>query len=119
MADTDKEMPKLHHYFEIYEQWFSPWRGREDVKLLEIGVARGGSLRMWRQYFHPGATIVGLDIDPDCKVHENAEENLFVEIGDQTDTSFLDDVIEKLGPFDIIVDDGGHTPAQQTISFNH
>jgi hypothetical protein len=119
LADTDKEMPKLHHYFEIYEQWFSSLRGRAGLKFLEIGVARGGSLRMWRQYFHPEATIVGLDIDSGCKAHEDSENKIFVEIGDQTDVSFLDGVIEKWGPFDVIVDDGGHTTAQQIVSFNH
>lgn len=119
LIDTAKDMPKPHHYFEIYEQWFSRFRNRVDLKLLEIGVARGGSLKMWRQYFHDKATIVGLDIDPGCKAYENADENIFIEIGDQTDTSFLKHVAEKFGPFDIILDDGGHTTAQQTISFNH
>ncbi len=119
LNDTAKDIPKWHHYFEIYEQWFSGFRNRADLRLLEIGVARGGSLKMWRQYFHDKATIVGLDIDPSCKAYENADENIFIEIGDQIDTSFLEHVAKKFGPFDIILDDGGHTTAQQTISFNH
>lgn len=119
LGDTDKDSPKWHHYFEIYDHWFSSFRTREDLKFLEIGVARGGSLKTWREYFHSGAMIVGLDIDPNCKAYECSEDNVFVEIGDQTDTSFLKRVVEKFGPFDIILDDGGHTTAQQTISFNH
>lgn len=118
-ADREREMPKMHHYFEIYDQWLAPLRGKADLKFCEIGVARGGSLKMWRGYFHRGARIVGLDIDPACKARERPGENVFVEIGDQTDTAFLDRVIADHGPFDIVIDDGGHTTAQQTISFNH
>ena len=32
------------------------------MTFLEIGVSLGGSLEMWRNYFGPEATIVGLDI---------------------------------------------------------
>jgi hypothetical protein len=119
LSNAAQDLHKWHHYFEIYDQWFSGFRKRTDLKVLEIGVLRGGSLRMWREYFDPGATIVGLDIDSGCKTHESPDRKIFVEIGDQTDTSFLGRVVEKLGPFDIIIDDGGHTTAQQTVSFNH
>jgi hypothetical protein len=118
LSERAKDLPKWHHYFEIYDQWFSGFRGRADLRLLEIGVAHGESLKLWRQYFGAGATIVGLDIEAGCKAFENREQNTFVEIGDQTDVSFLKHVAETYGPFDIIIDDGGHTTAQQTISFN-
>ena len=49
LGDTDKDSPKWHHYFEIYDHWFSSFRTREDLKFLEIGVARGGSLKTWRE----------------------------------------------------------------------
>ncbi len=118
LSERAKDLPKWHHYFEIYDHWFAPLRGRADLRLLEIGVAHGESLKIWRQYFGAGATIVGLDIDPACQAYAKPEENTFVEIGDQTDTGFLDRVAEAYGPFDLIIDDGGHTTAQQTISFN-
>jgi len=118
LDNTGGKIAKWHHYLDIYDRWFSAFRGRTDLRLLEIGVYRGGSLRMWRDYFHPDAVIVGLDIDPDCKAQENAARNIFVEIGDQADPSILDRVIERRGPFDIIIDDGGHTAAQQVASFN-
>ena len=38
-------------------------------------------------------------------------------IGDQTDREFLSKVAAERGPFDVIVDDGGHKPKQQRISF--
>jgi hypothetical protein len=55
---------KWLHYFEIYEQYFSRYRG-SDFKMLEIGVSKGGSLAMWRSYFGPRATIYGIDVNPD------------------------------------------------------
>ena len=115
--NESQEVYKWHHYFEIYDQWFSRFRQKPDLRVLEIGVFRGGSLRMWREYFHKDATVVGLDIEPSCKAYENPDRKIFVEIGDQTDESFLRSVAEKRGPFDIVIDDGGHTTAQQTISF--
>ena len=117
MSNTAQGVEKWHHYFEVYDQWFSGYRNRTDLRVMEIGVSRGGSLRMWRDYFHPDATIVGLDIDANCKACEISDRGVFVEIGDQSDASFLEHVTKKLGPFDIIIDDGGHTAAQQTISF--
>jgi len=119
LNNATQDLHKWHHYFEIYDQWFSGYRGRTDLRVLEIGVDRGGSLKMWRDYFHPEATIVGLDIETDCKAHEDPDRRVFVEIGDQADTPFLENVVERYGPFDIIIDDGGHTTAQQTISFKH
>lgn len=118
LNNSSQDLHKWHHYFEIYDQWFSGYRSQTGLRVLEIGVYRGGSLKMWREYFHPETTIVGLDIDSDCKVYENPDAKIFVEIGDQADASFLKRVTDKFGPFDIIIDDGGHTTAQQTISFN-
>ena len=56
---------KWKHYFEIYDRHLSRFRDRE-ITVLEIGVAGGGSLEIWRKYFGPKAKIVGLDINPDC-----------------------------------------------------
>src|SRR5688572_1688350 len=47
---------KWHHYLEIYERHFEPLRQREQpLRILELGVSRGGSLEIWRQYFGPSA----------------------------------------------------------------
>jgi hypothetical protein len=85
--------------------------------MLEIGVFRGGSLRMWKQYFHPDSTIVGIDIDKSCKDHEIADKKVFVRIGSQADPEFLAKVNDEFGPFDIILDDGSHKTHHQNISF--
>ena len=55
--DTDKIG---NRYLERYDPILEPWVEKK-IKLLEIGVYKGGSLLLWRDYF-PQGTIVGIDI---------------------------------------------------------
>jgi len=107
-------MQKWHHYFDIYHRHFAPFRGRSPV-VIEIGVFHGGSLQMWRQYFGPGALIVGIDVEPRCL--ELAEDGIEIMIGDQGDRNFLAEVRRRYPRIDILIDDGGHTMAQQIATF--
>jgi hypothetical protein len=45
---ADSNVHKWHHYFDIYTRHFEPYRSRP-IKMLEIGVFRGGSLRRNRR----------------------------------------------------------------------
>src|SRR5258707_12788916 len=51
-----------HHYTHRYAPLFQPIRA-QPIRLLELGVKDGASLRMWREYF-PHASIFGDDIIP-------------------------------------------------------
>jgi len=113
---NDANVHKWHHYFELYDRYFSKFRDRP-IRMLEIGVFRGGSLRMWKEYFHPDSIIVGIDIDESCAAHEIADRNVFVRIGSQADPNFLGEVNGEFGPFDIILDDGSHKTHHQITSF--
>ena len=113
---ADTNVHKWHHYFELYSRHFERFRDRP-IRMLEIGVFRGGSLRMWKEYFHADSTIVGIDIDKSCAAHELADQNVFVRIGSQADPAFLAKVTGEFGPFDIILDDGSHKTHHQIISF--
>jgi 23S rRNA U2552 (ribose-2'-O)-methylase RlmE/FtsJ len=104
--NTGKKITKWTHYFWVYEKHFAHLRDKE-FKMLEIGVLNGGSLEMWRNYF-PKAKIVGIDINPDCRNHEQTDKNIFVRIGDQSNENFLQDLIDEFGEFDLILDDGSH-----------
>jgi hypothetical protein len=106
---------KWVHYFPIYERYFAPWRNKS-LTFLEIGVSRGGSLQMWRRAFGPLARIVGVDIDPKCRRHE--APGVAVRIGDQSDTAFLQSVIDEFGAPDIVLDDGSHQMADIRASFD-
>ncbi len=109
-----KRLHKWIHYFDIYERHFARFRQRP-ITMLEIGVHGGGSLQMWRDYFAPGSTIVGIDINPDCKQHEG--DNIRIHIGSQNDPEFLHEVAERYGRFDILLDDGSHVNAHVITSF--
>ena len=113
-GEHERPVYKWVHYLDIYHRHFARFRGTP-LTLLEIGVHKGGSLDMWRDYFGADAQLIGLDINPDCGQFER--ERTHVRIGDQADVSFLNSVVEEFGPFDIVIDDGGHTPKQQIVSF--
>jgi cephalosporin hydroxylase len=91
-------------YTLAYSQYLEAVR-EEPIVLLEIGVWGGSSLLMWEDYL-PNAKIIAIDIDPKCKRFETARSKIFT--GDQTDIAFLKSVGEVAGPFDCIIDDGGH-----------
>lgn len=114
-GNEGRPLSKWKHYFAIYERHLAPYRHRP-VRMLEIGVDKGGSLQMWKHYLGPQAEIVGVDIDPVCK--NFAEERIAIEIGDQADAEFWSSFKKKYPPFDIILDDGGHTMEQQITSLD-
>ncbi len=114
--NNDKRLiNKFNHYFDVYERHFSKFRGKK-VTIVEIGVFQGGSLQMWRDYFGPDATIWGIDIDPNCKTLE--EKDTHILIGSQEDPAFLNSIVDKIGPIDLLIDDGGHTQNQQIVTFD-
>lgn len=105
---------KWEHYFEIYEKHFSKYKGK-NVVFLEIGVFKGGSLLMWKDYFGPESKIIGIDIDPNCVAFNDRNTNIY--IGSQTDKVFLENILSEVGCIDIVLDDGGHGVEQQKTSF--
>ena len=63
--------------------WRRFWPGTGRFHLVEVGVAWGGSLYMWRDYFGAKSSILGVDILPKCKRFENRAMGIEVAIGDQ------------------------------------
>src|SRR5262245_56734777 len=74
---TGPGISKWMHYFDIYHRHLQKFRGR-DVRVLEIGVYSGGSLRMWREYFGPKALVYGADIEPACSAYESERTTIFI-----------------------------------------
>ena len=110
------EVFKWHHYYTHYERHLPAYRDRP-IKLLEIGVRFGGSLKLFKQYLHPDSAVVGIDIEDRCRIYERNDTP--VEIGDQGDEEFLASVVEKHGPFDVIIDDGSHLSHHQRGSWQY
>jgi len=109
---------KWLHYFEVYDELFAGLRTRP-IRMLEIGVYQGGSLRMWRKVLHADSLIVGIDIDPACARFDSPGERVRVRIGSQDDPDFLAAVAAEFGPFDVILDDGSHMCSHMIESFGH
>lgn len=108
-----------HGYLRHYAQHLGARRLRP-MRVLEIGVggydgmAPGGSLKIWRDYFQR-STIVGMDLHD--KTVELGPRVKFVR-GDQSSPADLRRLIAGHGPFDIIIDDGSHVGDHQHISFD-
>ncbi len=100
-----------HDYLRIYEKFFEPYRDTA-VRVLEVGVLGGSSLRTWEEYF-PNATIYGLDIKPASVKHSAGRVD--VRIMDQSDVPALEAFAEEAGPFDIVIEDGSHIWSHQII----
>lgn len=100
----------LHRYIQNYDKLFTDIR-YSPITFLEIGVAEGYSLRMWRDYFAK-ARLIGIDIKkssletPGCEFYEC----------DQSDKEQLTRLL-KGETFDVIIDDGSHFFEHQVTSF--
>lgn len=109
-----RPLSKWAHYFEIYDRHFSKYRNKAPI-VMEIGIFKGGSLQMWKDYFGEGVQIIGVDIEEHTRDFE--EEQISIEIGSQEDRNFLAYLKEKYPKIDILIDDGGHTMNQQIVTF--
>lgn len=114
IENTERQIHKWHHYFEIYDRHFSRFRNT-DVVVVEFGVSHGGSLQMWKNYFGKDCQVFGIDINSKCK--EAEEDQIKIFIGSQNDRQFLKLLSKKIPRIDILIDDGGHTMCQQIATF--
>lgn len=108
-AHTGRLADKWAHYGPIYDRHFAKFRGTE-CRIMEIGVAHGGSLQLWKAYFGDKARITGIDIDPRCAEYE--EDRITIDIIPQAELGSL-----PWGKFDVVIDDGSHVPFDQEASF--
>lgn len=109
---------KTAHFLDVYDTVFAPFKD-QPIKILEIGVACGGSLAMWRDYFCDDATVVGVDANPQCTKFDNPDRKLFVRQGFQQDVNLMRGLVDEFGPFDIILDDGSHLPSYTLTTFQY
>ena len=111
-AGSDKA--EKHYYHTVYEPEFEALRN-EPINILEVGVFKGDSIKAWLEFF-PNATIYGIDIfkriHPDEIEVLNQDRVKWLKC-DSTNIAVRNQ-IKKEWPrirFDIIIDDGLHTPA--------
>lgn len=107
--DTDKHP----EYLRVYSDIFRHCRGKQKL-VMEIGIASGGSLLMFRDYFYK-ATIVGVDVVlPTIPARDMYHIELWKV--DQTDVIQLGSLAMSK-TFDLIIDDGCHHGTAMELSF--
>ena len=101
---TDKSSA-FHNYLSVYEPYLEP-RRETVARVLEIGVDKGASIQMWRDYF-PKAEVIGMDNRPSCvSIHLGERTNLL--LADALDPEFMRP-FQMQPPFDLVIEDGAHT----------
>jgi len=104
---------QCHELAELYDYILSDLRDKE-INLLEIGIAWGGSIQMWADYFQKGK-IYGIDNIPFLqKINRPFNNDRITAIwGDAYSSEFTDYLTTEKLNFDIILDDGPHTLESQ------
>jgi cephalosporin hydroxylase len=114
-SNQGKPVSKWFHYLPIYDQLLEKYIGTK-VKMLEIGVAQGGSLGLWRELLGNDAVIFGVDVNPKCAAFDGDSGS--VRIGSQEDPKFMRNVVAEMTGLDVVLDDGSHICRHQRASFD-
>lgn len=99
---------KSDRFLDLYDEWFEG-RRQDPIRLLELGIAGGGSLRYWADYF-PNGQITGLDLNPP----EIDHPRIRTVRGDQGNPNALAACGDE---FDIVIDDCAHIGTLARLSF--
>lgn len=122
---TDKN--SRHSYLDVYQDLMGSKRDSAE-SILEVGIEKGGSIRLWRDFFK-NATIYGLDVmnvaEIEARFANEAEiqniKSSLAEISQDgrlklrfsydayNENLFYENFLSKDLKFDFIIDDGPHT----------
>lgn len=114
-SEFTRTYAKPHDYLRHMDRLFTEMRF-EPIKLLEIGVGGGESIRTWLEYFtHEGTQIRGIDLvektNPWNTPGESPDKRYQFLQGNQSDQIMWKCAIANWGrDFDIVIDDGSHEP---------
>lgn len=116
IGGSDDERTKQLVYYDCYEPYFAPLSD-QPVKVLELGVHMGNSLKVFSSYFRHG-TVVGIDVK-DPAVDFSRYPNAVFEIGDQREGDQLRAISSAHAPggWDIIIDDASHYGTWSFLSY--
>lgn len=101
--------------FLLYDRHFSSLRGRP-IEFLEIGVAQGANLQLWRKYLGAEARIFCIDVVPEFAKFNGLSRQ--VRIGSQDDPIFLPETVREMEGIDLVPDDGSHRMEHIQASLN-
>ena len=106
--------PKLdRHTYTLYYYNLLVRRKKSIKKVLEIGIDKGASLKMWRDFF-PNAKIYGVDYRRDLLIRRGRIDSILC---DQRRSEHLKRLIDSIGPdINLVIDDGSHRPRDQVFT---
>lgn len=96
---TDKY--QLGYYDHFYEKTLKPFT-KNSINILEIGIRGGGSIKIWKEYFHPDSNVYGGDIEN----FDQIENTICYKMDMYSEESL--NLFED-SYFDVVIDDGPHT----------
>ncbi len=102
----------IHSYVQEYERLLQPFRS--GCTFMEMGLAMGLSLSMWREYM-PASRIYGADLSIVFDPEPHRKSGTILIEADVTTPRFL----ELLGDetFDFVIDDASHMTSDQCATF--
>lgn len=101
-----------HHGYHRFYPWFLEHIRKKSVNVLEIGIDKTESLKLWGGYFE-NLNLHGIDIDK----KSFGDNSVTLHQVDQSNTQQLRFFIENIGiQFDLILDDGSHVPNHQMLT---
>lgn len=104
----------VHSYLPTYKKLLEPYREKPGT-MMEIGLAFGLSLSMWREYL-PLFKLVGVDIHINFDPTPHYKDGLTTLV--ETDATKPDLLCKLAGTtFDIVIDDGSHMSQDQVATF--
>jgi hypothetical protein len=110
---TDKSS-RGHSYCQYYDIFFDQLRYKS-INLLEIGIDKGDSLRMWHKYF-PHSEIHGIDLRGDYEyLHELGIKTHIVDHSNRGELIVFGEQYDQ--HFDIIIEDGSHMSEDSVLTF--
>lgn len=114
-TDKSSSVDSSHDYLRRYAPFFTQLilNSTAPIKVLEIGIFHGASLRTWREYFDTGAgppEIYGVDTNPEyVNAMQGQDAHIIPILGDASNPEFWSNIKDSLGGgFDMIIDDGSH-----------
>lgn len=107
-----------HRYCDLYQTVLGHLRD-EPIVMLEIGLFRGASALMWREFFPKGEIHVADIVFSAGKGAVEGVDRIHLHPLNCDFSSDLKAFARRGFEFDVIVDDGGHTMRQQQLALKH
>jgi predicted O-methyltransferase YrrM len=105
-----------HYYSSHYEKYFSKFKKKENIRILEIGSLIGASAASFLNYFE-NAKICCLDINPfNMNYYSNKIRPIYIDTQSKIIIKDVENYINS--DFDIIIDDGSHNKKDQILTLN-